>query len=209
MHSDKHKWSRILWRNISWKGPLEVLLLNVDMTLNSNQVAQGFVGLKTGIRLLCPCWTNTVLPALLLSYVLQPLIILTCSADFFVCLSVFCNRETELDTLSQMQPHKCWMRSKNCFPWPAGSAPANGTGREGGICHHCCQLCSAPRLCSLELLSALWVSVCRAPSVFWWNAGRFLSKVFSICLSCSWVDAPLSSSGIIWKPAALIVQAVN
>lgn len=41
-----------LWRNISWKGPLEILLLNVGLTWNLNQVAQGFVGLRKGIRLL-------------------------------------------------------------------------------------------------------------------------------------------------------------
>lgn len=47
-----------LWRNISRKRLLEVFLLNVGMTLNLNQVAQGFVGLKTGIRHL------SLLPAL-------------------------------------------------------------------------------------------------------------------------------------------------
>lgn len=89
-HSDEHKWGRnLLWRSISRRRPLEVCMLNVGMTLNLSQVAQGFVGLKTGIRLL------SLLPALLLSYVLHlphhPAPFCWISA----CLSVFCKREIQ------------------------------------------------------------------------------------------------------------------
>lgn len=128
-----------LWRNISWKGPLEILLLNVGLTLDLNQVAQGFVGLKTGMRLLSPCWTEL---SQLFSWVkcCNPLIVLIRSAEFLPVCRCFVTGNPKLDTLFQMQPHKCWIGSKNCFPWPAGSAPANGIRHEGGICHHGCQL---------------------------------------------------------------------